>query len=430
MKKFKLTILCSFISLSFNCGKQANIPPTPVTPVDGRKFIFKDETLLVATADYVAGGQLLAIDPKSKSNTKIAGSELVGTDPLIRSFNNILYLVNRDAFGNKNNIITLNIEKDFEPTCNDKPENCQKKLPDKYNAQDLVPVAANKVYISSYSKSEILIFDPIEGKEIKTVSIIDSEVAKNNKINLIDTDNNFDISRMYLYNQYLFIEAQLLKDFNPMETAAGSNCPYVGGKIFVLDTRTDQIIKVISLQGSNPNSLSREPNTPYLLVATPGPMGQASQDNCHGIERINMDTLEHSGFFATEAQIGTENIEKNGRKTSGSVLGFAVGNNGNGIAFISVQDDQKYKFEYKVVRIARNIGRIGSDISAPGFDNFEEPSFVFSHDYVKGIVGLPFSLISNLKYNITGYDLETGSLSMDAIELTQKAKDVVHYKPL
>ena len=96
------------------------------------------------------------------------------------------------------------------------------------------------------------------------------------------------------------------------------------GKIAVINTDTDEIIKVIELAGRNPADITYSPLTKLLYVTNSGVFNNFVTDVSDpfgGIEAIDSETLESEGIVVDDAALGAYPSEI---RLASDTLGFVI----------------------------------------------------------------------------------------------------------
>ena len=157
------------------------------------------------------------------------------------------------------------------------------------DAWDIVFVNTNKAYVSRLGSPKLLIINP-------TTLQITGELDLSSLVKPIDSDGSPDPAYMLIRNGMVYVALRHI-DFKQ------SRFPIVArGEVAVIDSISDRIISVITLNGKDPASeFQFSPNLNRILISSVGDLAVIDD----GIEAINPDTnTVDSQFAVSEAAMG------------------------------------------------------------------------------------------------------------------------------
>ena len=363
-------------------------------------------------SDYSAGG-LVSIDLSNQQVATLLGPESIGSDAFVRIFQDRIYVVNRDYIGNNNNLLILDVNT-FEPTCeNPTQTNCQMALGEQYNAHDLWVVNRDLAYINNYKTNQIQIINPYQQKILGNIDVAASEPAKTLGLNAFNQDGSFELDKLYAVDKYLFASMQMLSNFAPFSYVEPQPCTanpdlktnYAPARVAVIDTQTQQVIKIITLSGSNVSTdFIQDAKTKQLWISTTGPQGHFANEACHGIESIDPVSLTYQGILIDESFLG------------GSVMAFTQDKLNQLWAYVT-RPNQGSKVTYALIVKSSQDNKIDTlfELSAPK----EILSFGPIIKTEQSIwVGMPFSIESHKTPSIDEYSIQTHQ-KISTISLSQ-----------
>ncbi len=409
---FALTLAC--------CGrKEAPPPPEDEPPVN----VVPPPTATTAflfNASFTGGAELLALDLETREQSVILEAPALGTDSIVRVFNEMLYIVARDYVGQENSLTVIDPKNGYALACSD----CQWPLGEATNVQDFWVVSADKAYFTTQPGSSLAdawahrnavsVMNPMTGAITKRIDIAAALVALGDTLPQDDDDGTHELGALYADAHHLFVAISALTPSYNAVSKGTEPCGVVPGRVAVIDLDTDEVVKVIVLSGSNPApSPARfvpQPQTSYLLISTPGSLGTAEIDHCGGIERIDQQALVLGSPFATEGGLG------------GSVMSFDLDEDGNGVVFLFVSGD----FEaptYEVRRFQQTMNRVDPALVAPGVKGFSQPSFVEVNDHGLAFVGLPLRAGAE----VATFHVSDGTSAAPSVALDLPPIDVAFY---
>ncbi|MBI2338761.1 MAG: hypothetical protein HYU99_00095, partial [Deltaproteobacteria bacterium] len=211
--------------------------------------------------DFASSGQLYTADfdtPSGLSNTGVTG---LGSSAVIRFFNGVLYVLH-DGFSiaSSDNVQILDPANGFETIG-------QWSTGNGANPQDLV-VIANKAYISLYNPENDA--DNIDGEgnpgDLIVMNVETGEIEKRlSFFDFLNDDGNRTAraAAMVLADDLIYVCLQDLEGDSFEQNTAG--------KIGVINTSTDEVGGVITLQGRNPVDVVYSGDENKLFVALQAP---------------------------------------------------------------------------------------------------------------------------------------------------------------
>jgi len=180
------------------------------------------------------------------------------------------------------------------------------------NPQDIAVVSEKKAYVSRLAKASLLMVDPLTGQKQGEIDLSHlaeppyksctqssdcrSKTCQNGKCK---ADGLPELSKMLLHDGKLFVLVQRLDRFQQF-------APNTTGKIAVIDTESDKILKILDTKGMNPISMQLSADQKLLYVAQVG-VWLKDQENMvldGQIETFDVTTLKHKGTAITEQALG------------------------------------------------------------------------------------------------------------------------------
>lgn len=152
------------------------------------------------------------------------------------------------------------------------------------NPQDIVLANSGKAYISLLDRNYLLVVNPNTGTEIMKIDI--SSYA--------DADGIPEAWRMSIVDGIVYVLLQELDRYNFYQ-------PAQNGTILAVDTESDTVIGAMTLSGKNPYDIWYQRSMDKLIVSETGSFADLADG---GIETINLDNYEPSGFTLTETALG------------------------------------------------------------------------------------------------------------------------------
>jgi len=176
------------------------------------------------------------------------------------------------------------------------------------NPWDIVFVNTNKAYVSRLGSPKLLIIDP-------TTLRSTGEIDLNPLVKPTDSDGSPEPASMLIRNGLVYVALQHIDVKQPQLPAVAR------GEVVVIDSTTDRIVSVITLNGKNPISeFQFSPTLNRILISSVGDLAVIDG----GIEAINPDTnTVDSQFAVSEASMG------------GDITAFVIVSRTKGFAIVS-----------------------------------------------------------------------------------------------
>ena len=209
-----------------------------------------EATIWAVGTDFSTAGVLSRVDLPSLTVTQDAVVGVASTDPVVRSYGGLLYIVNRFGFDN----VTI-----VDPASGQLVE--QISTGNGTNPQD-VAVKGDKLYVAALGSAGVVVLDTANPSAAPTTIDLSS----------YDTNDGIpDAGSVYLVGDTLFVTLQLLDDQFTSH----------GGKVVLIDTTDDTVVGDFDLTYHNPIGLL-QPHGDELIVATTEDFGAGN--GC--VERI------------------------------------------------------------------------------------------------------------------------------------------------
>lgn len=240
-----------------------------------------EDYLFAVTTDYETSGQCGRMNLESPWNVE-TGLEPVGSDPLVRSWRNRIYVINRlyaDA------IQVLDPAADYETVL-------EFSVGPGSNPQDMEIVDGAKAYVTRYESTWLYVVDPGTGAITDSVDL--SSFA--------DADGLPEMARTALWGGRLFVQLQRIdrSTWTPVPPACLAVVDVATNGLVDADPGTPGV-QGITLAGTNPNGPMRlDDGAGKLYVGCTG--NYLAPDG--GVERVDLSTLSSEGFVVTEASLG------------------------------------------------------------------------------------------------------------------------------
>jgi hypothetical protein len=176
------------------------------------------------------------------------------------------------------------------------------------DAWDIVFINTNKAYVSRLASPKLLIINP-------TTLQITGEIDLSSLVKPTDSDGSPDPAYMLMHNGMVYVALRHL-DFAQSQLSTVAR-----GQVVVIDSFTDRIASVITLNGKDPASeFQFSPNLNRILISSVGDLAVIDD----GIEAINPDTNAVDPQFAvSEATMG------------GNITEFVIVSRTKGFAIVS-----------------------------------------------------------------------------------------------
>jgi hypothetical protein len=176
------------------------------------------------------------------------------------------------------------------------------------DAWDIVFVNTNKAYVSRLGSPRLLIINP-------TTLQITGTIDLSSLVQPTDSDGSPDPAYMLIRNGLVYVALQHI-DFQQPQLPTVAR-----GEVAVIDSTTDRIVSVITLNGKNPiTEFQFSPNLNRILISSVGNLTVIDD----GIEAINPDiNTVDSQFVVSEATMG------------GDITAFVIASRTKGFAIVS-----------------------------------------------------------------------------------------------
>lgn len=235
----------------------------------------------IATTSFQEGSFAVLDLDEPRALQPSAPQRRIFRDPVVRTFDGLVYVVNR-LFGD--NIQVIDPRDGFHTRL-------QCSTGNGTNPHDIVVASPQKAYVTLYEERELLIVNPSARPDCR-----DFIRGRIDLSPLADADGIPDMDQMALVGTQLYVSLQRL-DINTLLRDPAGN-----GALAVIDIVTDQLTGSIELSGQNPFAATKG-----LLVHDGGIwLSQAGQFNVldGGIERVDLASGTASGFLVSEADLG------------------------------------------------------------------------------------------------------------------------------
>ena len=154
------------------------------------------------------------------------------------------------------------------------------------NPQDILPVSAERAYVSLYAENKLKVVHPTEGTELGTVDLA----------GWADRDGVPEAAWMEKVGERVFVALQRLENFAPSDRSS----------LLVLAAGTGKVEKEIALAATNPFGKIRYSKVlGKLVVAEMGFSGV--QDG--GVELVDPIALQPEGICVSEGQLGGDVLD-------------------------------------------------------------------------------------------------------------------------
>ncbi len=240
---------------------------------------------LIITTDYVTGSySTISVSERvvKKDIAAIHSDAVCRFDPLT----NTPFVINRSG-GDSISVLDSN-------TCEIKKDYSTEALS---NPSDIAVYSKNKAYISRYGLAEMLVVEPLNGKEVGLIDLSD----------YADADGIPEVSGLALTGDTLYVPVQRI-DQNVWQPEGSSF-------IVIIDSETGDIDGDIKLTGTNPYGAPEYSKAlKQFVIAETGSWSELDG----GIELFDPETEEVSGFIITEKEL-------NGNVSKGIILSETKG---------------------------------------------------------------------------------------------------------
>ncbi|MFC1852394.1 hypothetical protein ACFL27_19525 [candidate division CSSED10-310 bacterium] len=248
-----------------------------------------DISAFVVTTDFQTGS--FSTITLGSPHVLTSDIDTICPDAISRSWNGLIYIVGRYSC---DSIQVLNPSENFSLFS-------EYSVGAGTNPQDIVVIKQEKAYISRLAAPQLLVVSPNSGQVLKEIDL--SEYA--------DADGLPELYTMYYLEDYhlLFIAVQRLDTTTYLNVAPSY--------VIVLNTETDEIEKVITLESINPfTEFIFVEESEKLLIGCNGLYGALDG----GIEVIDILSLESEGLLVNESNLGGDILDFDYRKNIGYVL--------------------------------------------------------------------------------------------------------------
>lgn len=218
------------------------------------------------------------------------------------------------------------------------------------NPQDIAIVNESKAYISRLANNKLLVVKPLTGEVLKELDL--SFLAETDESpcqqhgdcssslciqGRCAKDGIAELATMELYQDHLFVTVQRLnrnKRFLAQDT----------GKLVVIHTGSDQIVKILDMQGINPYATVAKDH--LLYVSQPGNWMSENRASLDGLlEVFDMKQLVSKGVILRESSLG------------GNIVHFAIRSETQGYIIRSGE-----QWQTELVRFNPSTGQIGNSL--------------------------------------------------------------------
>lgn len=265
----------------------------------GARPVQADE-LLALTTDFSTGSLTsLGLTPPWNADLDVAS---ICPDAVARSYRGLLYVVNR--FG-CDNIQVIDPAQDYATIR-------EFSVGSGSNPQDIAFESPTRAFVSRYDRPTLLAVNPSTGAILDSLSLAP----------YADADGLPEMHRLFLQGRYLYVEVQRLDRNNGFEPVAPSYLVVIDTQTWTIVDTDDEApgVNPIALTGLNPTGpMEIDLITGQLLV----PVSGSFFDLDGGIERVDLEEWESTGFLVTEATLG------------GSLLQYTQGSTQRSFAIVS-----------------------------------------------------------------------------------------------
>lgn len=301
-----------------------------VDPTNSGTITNTPATAVVVTADWQAGsGQAVAFDMSTPSApSRISGySAEVSSDPAVKIYGSNAYVINRYGF---DNIQVLDINNGLATIGQYSTDNGS-------NPHDIAFINQNKIYVTLNESGfgDILVMNPNNGETITTIPLSsyadnDQGAARADEILLAGT-------RAYV----------TLQNLGGLYTA-----PVYNGKLAVLDTATNTVSAVVTLDGRNPRTIQYDASTGKLYISLMGSLVYGDIQLTGGI-----DVVDISGAAPTNA----DGLLIDDDSFGGNCGDMVIASSTKGYVVINASD-----YKNTVYSFNPSTGAVGSAVYGPG----------------------------------------------------------------
>jgi hypothetical protein len=248
------------------------------------------ENVVVLTTDYSTGS--LASLPVASPWPPQTNLAPICPDAVARIHDGLIYVINRMGCDNVEIIDPAHgwsVVREFSVGSGTNP-------------QDIALVSRDRAYVSRYESNDLLEINPETGGQLGTISLA----------GLADSDGLCEMHRMIISGNFLYVELQrMIRNAWPDPWV-----PAPPSYLAVINLMTRTLVDVdlgapgmqgIALIGTNPIApMQIDVASGDLLVPTAGVYGA---NDAAGIERINLQRWQTTGFVITEEALGGDLID-------------------------------------------------------------------------------------------------------------------------
>ncbi len=300
MKRFLYLVLCLWwCTACGNVATQTNDGPEPDpegsdSPTEPQTFAVVHVTDFFSSALISAIGNLAAVTDDDISSNIVA--PVPHTDAALRTFNNLLYIINRWG---RDSIQVVDPTDSFDTFA-------EFSTGGGTNPQDIFVVSDSKAYVTLYQpeavagSQEVMVVHPETGATLKVIDLTGL------------TDN--DGERLARPHQMIQIGQEVWVLLQDLDSAFLAD---TNGKIAVINTQTDALVDTdpdtpgiqgIALSGYNPNDIAFSAETGLAYITNTGVFGADfltdTGDNLGGIEVVDPESYLSSGIVIDDADLG------------------------------------------------------------------------------------------------------------------------------
>ncbi|MDO8462334.1 MAG: hypothetical protein Q7S98_05695 [Deltaproteobacteria bacterium] len=291
----------------------ANPAPAPIPTTDPNNPQGNSAFLLTSDFKTIGTYSTLSLLPTRQANSNLGTTH---TDAVVRSFGNLLYIINRKG---QDNIQVVDPAQNFKTIS-------QYSVGKATNPHDIFVLSPITAYVtlyepeansSSFPVDDLLILNPTTGEIRQRIDLQPYTDLMGDHLPRAD--------RLLFINNKLYVTIQdLSPDFKPK----------TNGKVVVIDTITNSVERVIPLQGRNPFTMKY--STVQKLIYLPLADFTDTNSPYGGIEIVDPVTFSSKGIIIDDRDLGGApgDLELN-----------------NSFGFVTIGfTDQAGSFQTKVVR--------------------------------------------------------------------------------
>ncbi len=276
---------CGEVTTQTNAAPPSSGPKTP-PPVSADLNHPAGNTAVVLGANFTDPNGTLGYIPLTAPRNPVKNLQLTHSDAVVRSFGNLLYVVNRLGADN----IQVVDPGTFEVLH-------QFSVGRSTNPQDIFVLSPTKAYVTLYQPEDnesddldvddLILINPQTGALLKRIDLTPFTAD--------DGERFARAASMVAVGTRLFVAVQDLRG----NLALMPNQP---GKIVVIDTATDAIVDSLVLQGRDPIAMAYSPATGFVYVGDADFFNLGSPYG--GVEVVDAETVETHGIVIDDADLG------------------------------------------------------------------------------------------------------------------------------